>query len=129
MDARGSNGDRSGGGGCMKKVPGKFYAEIDWAAFASDVSAAIQRLHGSYDKCVGAHHGLNKATLSHACNAQPLSAALFMHVCVCLRLSPFEYHAVHKKEQEIQPVKVPVSRVTPRNKFAHIARKHARSPR
>lgn len=74
-------------------------ADIDWVSFACRVELALADLDYSYDAAVARWPTLNKGLLSRACNAKPLSAGNFQHLCDLLDLDPRDFLVVGKRRR------------------------------
>lgn len=74
-------------------------ADIDWLRFACRVELALGSHEYSYDAAVAKWPTLNKGLLSRACNAKPLSAGNFQHLCDLLELDPHEFLIVGKSKR------------------------------
>ncbi|QPC87398.1 hypothetical protein GA830_12095 [Mesorhizobium sp. NBSH29] len=74
-------------------------AEIRWNLFADAVDKRLAVLCYSFTRAVVEWPELNKAMLSRACNAKPLSAANYLLICHLLRLDPHRYFKRDKRRR------------------------------
>lgn len=74
-------------------------AEIDWLRFACRVEVELCERSLSYDAAVEKWPSLNKGLLSRACNAKPLSAGNYQHLCALLNLDPLAFLIVEKRKR------------------------------
>ncbi|OJU12735.1 MAG: hypothetical protein BGN85_08700 [Alphaproteobacteria bacterium 64-11] len=73
--------------------------EIDRERFAEDVERELAERFSSFNAAVRACPELNKALLSRAVNANPLSAASMLALCQRLGLDPFAYLSSAKRRR------------------------------
>ena len=74
-------------------------AEIAWLRFACNVEIALCDSGLSYDAAVLKWPTLNKGLLSRACNAKPISAGNYVHLCNVLGFDPNLFLIVDKRKR------------------------------